>query len=283
LSPYLGLHIGTEKGFPAAVQSARDLGCEAVQIFTANPSSWRSRMADARAPRAFTDALRQGGARSVVSHANYLINIAGTEEPLYSKSCDALDDELRRGAAYGLDAVIVHIGSHKGAGLDAAYRNITSAVVHALTAVPDDRAPRLLLENSAGTGDNVGGVFEELAELMRRLEAQADRVGICFDTAHAHSTGHDMSGAEMVGDTLAELDEIIGLDRIFVIHANDTQVPVGGKRDKHWHIGEGFIGSDGFAYLLHHPGLADRPFILETPGDEHIEGKRNLETLRALM
>jgi deoxyribonuclease-4 len=283
LSPYLGLHIGTDKGFPAAVQSARDLGCQAVQIFTANPSSWRSKMADARAARAFTDALREGGARSVVSHANYLINIAGTEEPLYSKSCAALEDEVRRGAAYGLDAVIVHIGSHKGAGLKAAYRNIAEAVEKALAAVPAGGSPRLLLENSAGTGYNVGGLFEELAELMQRLQPHAGRIGICFDTAHAHSAGHDMSGSEMVGDTMAQLDDIIGLDRVFVIHANDTQVPLGGKRDKHWHIGEGFVGNDGFAYLLHHPGLQDRPFILETPGDEHIEGRRNLETMRALM
>jgi deoxyribonuclease-4 len=283
LSPYLGLHIGTEKGFPAAVESARDLGCEAVQIFTANPSSWRSKMADARAARAFTEALREAGAHSVVSHANYLINIAGTEEPLYSKSCSALEDELRRGVAYGLDAVIVHIGSHKGAGLDAAYRNIESAVAQALAATAAGDSPRLLLENSAGTGNNVGGLFEELEELIARLQPHADRVGICFDTAHAHSAGHDMSGAEMVGDTIARLDESVGLDRVFIIHANDTQVPAGGKRDKHWHIGEGFVGKDGFAYLLHHPALKDRPFILETPGDEHVEGRRNLEVMRALL
>jgi deoxyribonuclease-4 len=264
------------------VESARELGAEAVQIFTCNPSSWRSPMADPRAARAFTDALRAEGVRSVVSHANYLINLAGTEEPLYSKSVAALAEDLARGAAYGLDHCIVHIGSHKGAGLESGYQHVVAAVESALADVPAAASPRLLLENSAGTGNNVGGRFEELAELMARLQPHADRVGICFDTAHAHSAGYDMSGAEMTGDTMAELEAVVSLDRVFVIHANDTQVPAGGRADRHWHIGEGLLGDDAFAYLLHHPGTQSLPFILETPGDESVEGRRNLERLRSL-
>ncbi len=91
-----------------------------------------------------------------------------------------------------------------------------------------------------------------------------------------------MTGAEMVGDTLADLDSTLGLDRVFVVHANDTQVPAGGKADRHWHIGEGLLGDDAFAYLLHHPAIGKLPFILETPGDESIEGRRNLERLKSL-
>jgi deoxyribonuclease-4 len=265
------------------VASAKDLGVEAVQIFTTNPSSWQAKMADPTTARAFTDALRAAGVRSVVSHANYLINLAGSEEPIYAKSRAALIGELKRGAAYGLDHVIVHIGSHKGAGLESGYAQVEGAVHAALEAVPAEGSPRLLLENSAGTGDNVGGTFEELAELMRRLEDVGDRVGVCFDTCHAHAAGYEMSGAEMTGDVVAELDEVLGLDRVFVIHANDTQVPAGGKADRHWHIGEGLLGEDTFAYLLHQPQLRTLPFILETPGDEHIEGRRNLEALRALV
>lgn len=239
-------------------------------------------MPDARAARAFTDSLREAGVRCVVSHANYLINLAGSEEPIYTKSSAALTEDLQRGAAYGLDHCIVHIGSHKGAGLESGYEHIVAAVEGTLASVPASGSPRLLLENSAGTGNNVGGRFEELAELMSRLEDRSDRVGICFDTAHAHSAGNDMGGAEMVGDTLAGLDQIVGLDRIFVIHANDTQVPVGGKADRHWHIGEGLLGDDAFAYLLHHPETGRLPFILETPGEEQTEGRRNLERLRSL-
>ena len=254
-----------------------------MQIFTTNPSSWQAKMADATTARAFTDSLRAEGVRTVVSHANYLINLAGTEEPIYAKSRKALVGELERGAAYGLDHVIVHIGSHKGAGLEAGYEHVESAVHAALEAVPPIGSPRLLLENSAGTGDNVGGTFEDLAELMGRLDDVRDRVGICFDTCHAHAAGYEMSGAEMTGDVIAELDEVLGLDRLFVIHANDTQVHAGAKADRHWHIGEGLLGADAFAYMLNHPQLRDLPFILETPGDEHIEGKRNLETMRALL
>jgi deoxyribonuclease-4 len=282
LTAAVGLHIGTDRGFPAAVESARDLGAEAVQIFTSDPAAWRSKMVDGRAAHAFTEALREAGARTVVSHANYLINMAGSEEPIYSKSCAALADELQRGAAYGLDHVIVHVGSHKGSGLDAAYEHVVNAVEGALTAVPAESSPRLLLENSAGTGDNVGGRFEELAELLRRLEPHRDRVGVCFDTAHAHSAGYEMTGPEMAGDAIAELDEIVGLENVFVIHANDTQVPAGGKADRHWHIGEGMLGEDTFALLLHHPVIGELPFILETPGDERTEGRRNLEVLKSL-
>lgn len=283
MSPRLGLHISTDRGFPAAVESARNLGAEAVQIFTTNPSSWRARGTDLRAARAFTDELRAGGVAVVVSHANYLINLAGVEEPIYSKSRAALADELRRGAGYGLDHVIVHIGSHKGAGLEAGYAHIVQAVEEAVAAVPPGGSPRLLLENSAGTGNNVGGRFNELRELVDRLAPHRDRVGLCFDTAHAHSAGYDMSGAEMAGDALEELDSVVGLDQVFVVHANDTQVEAGGKRDSHWHIGEGHVGDDGFALLLHDPRLADRPFILETPGDEGVEGRRNLARLRSLL
>lgn len=278
----LGLHLSVDRGFPAAVEAARDLGLEAAQIFTCNPSSWRSKMADPRAARAFTEALRGTGVRTAVSHANYLINMAGAEEPIYSKSREAIADELMRGAAYGLDHVIVHIGSHKGSGLEGAYERIVRAVQGAFAAVPANGSPRVLLENSAGTGNNVGGRFEELAELLSRLGSERDRTGICFDTAHAHSAGYDMSGAEMAGDTLAELENVVGLENVYVVHANDTQVPAGGKADRHWHIGEGLLGEDTFALLLRHPVLGQLPFILETPGDESTEGRRNLEVLRSL-
>jgi deoxyribonuclease-4 len=282
LTAALGLHIGVDRGFPAAVDSARELGAEAVQIFTSDPSAWRSKLVDARQAHAFTESLRGAGVRTVVSHANYLINMAGSEEPIYSKSCAALAEELQRGAAYGLDHVIVHVGSHKGTGLEAANDHVVAAVEGALAAVPAEGSPRLLLENSAGTGDNVGGRFEELAELMRRLAPRADRVGVCFDTAHAHSAGYEMTGAEMAGDVIAELDSVLGLANVHVIHANDTQVPAGGKADRHWHIGEGMLGEDTFALLLHDPVLGELPFILETPGDEQTEGRRNLEMLKSL-
>lgn len=239
-------------------------------------------MPDPRAARGFTNALREVGVEVIVSHANYLINLAGSEEPLYSKSCAALTEDLTRGAAYGLDHCIVHIGSHKGSGLEGGYEQIVAAVEGALETVPAAGSPRLLLENSAGTGNNVGGNFTELAELMNRLAQHSERVGLCFDTAHAHSAGNDMTGSEMTGDTLADLDGTVGLDRVFVIHANDTQVPAGGKADRHWHIGEGLLGDDAFAYLLHHPMTSKLPFILETPGDEAIEGRRNLERLKSL-
>ena len=279
----IGLHIDTGHGFRAAVDTVRDLGAEAVQIFTCNPSSWRSRSVDAGPARAFTDALRAAGVGCVVSHANYLINLAGPDPVMYAKSKSALADELRRGVAYGLDNVIVHIGSHRGSGLEVGLDRITEAVEEALAAVPAQGSPRLLLENSAGTGDNVGGRVEELGELMRRLSPHIDRVGLCLDTCHASASGYDLTGPQEAFEFLEELDAAAGLGNVRVVHANDTQVPVGGRADRHWHIGEGVIGLETFGFLLHEPRLKDLPFILETPGNESVEGRRNLETLRSLL
>jgi deoxyribonuclease-4 len=281
--PYFGLHLDTGRGFPAAVEAAIALGLEATQIFTGNPAAWKSRMADTDAARTFTDSLRAGGVRVAVSHANYLINLAGPDPKMYAKSCDALTEELRRGAAYGLDHVIVHVGSHRGAGRASGLERIVAAVEQSFAAIPAAGAPRLLLENSAGTGDNIGGRFEDLGELLRRLDSSRDRIGVCFDTCHAYASGYDLGGFEAGLKVIVDLQRCVGLDRIHVIHANDTQVPLGGKADRHWHLGEGNIGLDTFTLLLQHPTLGRLPFILETPGNEAVEGRRNLETLRSLL
>ncbi|HEV3232397.1 MAG TPA: deoxyribonuclease IV [Candidatus Dormibacteraeota bacterium] len=288
----LGLHISTNRGFAAAVESARDLGVEAVQIFTGNPAAWKAPPVQPGPAREFTEALRAAGVRTVVSHCNYLINLASDDPVLHGKSKESLANEMERAAAYGLDCVIVHIGSHRGSGLEGGLERIVAAVEHALAAVPaagsdpagqdGPRTPRLLLENSAGTGDNIGGRFEDLGELLRRLTPHADRVGICFDTAHAHSAGNDMAGPAAARATIAHLDATVGLERVHVVHANDTEVELGGKVDRHWHIGQGNVGIETFAHLLAHPVLGRLPFILETPGDEHVEGRSNLETLRLL-
>jgi deoxyribonuclease-4 len=280
--PALGLHISTGRGFAAAVDSARDLGVTAVQIFTGNPAAWKAPPVPPGPAREFTESLRAIGVRTVVSHCNYLINLASDDPALQAKSRESLANEMERAAAYGLDHVIVHIGSHKGSGLEGGLARIVEAVEQALAAVPAESSPRLLLENSAGTGDNVGGRFEELGELLSRLSPHADRLGICFDTAHAHSAGNDMAGPAAAQATLAHLDAAVGLERLFVIHTNDTEVPLGGRADRHWHIGQGLLTLETFAWMLNHPVLRRLPFILETPGDEAVEGRSNLETLRLL-
>ncbi|MHB8507830.1 MAG: deoxyribonuclease IV [Candidatus Dormibacteria bacterium] len=281
--PLIGLHLSTDRGFNAAVMAARDLGLEAAQIFTGNPSAWKAQPVRPGPARAFTEGLREAGVAVIVSHCNYLINLAGDDLVLHAKSRESLTNEMERGAAYGLDHVIVHIGSHKGSGLEAGMGRIVEAVRAALAAVPPTGAPRLLLENSAGTGDNVGGEFAELGELLDRLAEVGDRVGICFDTAHAHSAGNDMAGPVAACATLSALDRAVGLDRVFVVHANDTEVALGGKADRHWHIGQGNVGIETFAYMFKHPILGRLPYILETPGDEAVEGRSNLEVLRMLV
>ena len=281
--PAIGLHLCTDRGFASAVESAHALGVESVQVFTGNPASWKAPPVQPGPARAFTEALRAGGVRTIVSHCNYLINLAGSEPILHSKSRESLANEMERAAAYGLDHVIVHIGSHKGAGLETGIEQVVGAVESALAAVPAEGSPRLLLENSAGTGDNVGGRFEELGTLLDRLSAHSERLGICFDTAHAHSAGNDMGGAEAVRGTLARLDQEVGLGRVYVVHANDTEVALGGKADRHWHIGQGNLGIEAFAQMFSDPVMGRLPYILETPGDEAVEGRSNLGVLRMLV
>jgi deoxyribonuclease-4 len=270
----------TGRGLEKAVEMIKALELEAVQVFTDNPSAWRSAPVDPKATEFFRRSLRELGVDPVLSHAMYLINLAGPNPNFQKKSRAALQAELERADRYGCQYVVVHVGSHMGEGAQAGIDRVVAGLDDVLSRAGGSAT--CLLETSAGGGAYVGASFEDLAQILGRLPQHAERLGVCFDTAHAYASGYDDAGAVGMTATLDQLTTIIPPQRIKACHCNDTTVALGGKADRHVSIGQGNIGLEGFRALLHYETLAHCGFVLETPGEEMLEGRANLTTLRSL-
>jgi deoxyribonuclease IV len=277
----IGMHMRTGRGLERAVETIKALQLKAVQIFTDNPSAWRSAPVDPKATEFFRRSLEELDVRPALSHAMYLINLAGPNPNFQKKSREALRAELERAPLYGITYVVVHVGSHMGEGAQAGIDRVVAALDEVLSKATGSAT--CLLETSAGGGAYVGAKFEDLAQILGRLPQHAARLGVCFDTAHAYASGYDDAGADGMRTTIDQLTSIIPAGRIRACHCNDTTVALGGKADRHVNIGEGNIGVEGFRALLNDARLAHCAFVLETPGEEMLEGLHNLTTLRSLL
>jgi deoxyribonuclease-4 len=277
----IGMHVHTGRGLDKAVDTIKALQLQAVQIFTANPSAWRSAPVDAQATAMFKRSLEELDVRPAMAHAMYLINLASPNPNFQKKSTAALGAELTRAEAYGLQYVVTHVGSHMGDGAQLGIDRVVATLDQVLSTTGGSTV--CLLETSAGGGAYVGASFEDLAQILGRLPQHAERLGVVFDTAHAYASGHDVAGAEGMRTTLDQLTSIVPAKRIRACHCNDTTVTLGGKADRHVNIGQGNIGLEGFRALLHYEPLAHCAFVLETPGEEMLEGLENLTTLRSLL
>jgi deoxyribonuclease IV len=276
----IGMHVRTGRGLERAAAAIEELRLDTLALFTGNPSAWRSAPVDVGATDQFRKEMARLGVHPVLSHAMYLINLASPNPTFYEKSQDALVAELTRAPAYGVHDVVTHIGSHMGEGREAGIARAVKALDAVLTRARSGAG--LLLEISAGGGDYIGSRFEDLGEILDALPQHSPRLGICLDTAHAYASGYDLAGEEGMRAGIDRLVELVAADRIRACHCNDTTVDLGGKADRHHHIGQGKVGMEGFRELLHHPALAHAAFILETPGEETLEGLQNLTTLREL-
>ena len=276
----IGMHVRTGRGLERAAASIAELRLDTIALFTGNPSAWRSAAVDVRATDQFRKEMARLDVRPVLSHAMYLINLASPNPTFYQKSQDALVEELVRAPAYGCDDVVAHIGSHMGEGREAGIARAVKALDAVLSRAAGGSG--LLLEISAGGGAYIGSRFEDVAEILDALPQHAPRLGVCLDTAHAYASGYDLAGKEGMRAAIDRLVELVPAARVRACHCNDTTVACGGKADRHHHVGQGNIGMEGFRELLHDPALAHAAFILETPGEEMLEGLQNLTTLREL-
>jgi deoxyribonuclease-4 len=277
-------------GFVRAVERARLHGCESLQIFAKNASQWRGRPIDADEAVRFREAVAESGLAPVVSHASYLINLASTAPALRAQSIAALIDELDRADALGLQGVVLHPGTCTAGTEDDALRLVADGIREALNARREPHA-RLLLEHTAGQGRTIGHRFEHLAAILGHIGTPA-AVGVCLDTCHLHAAGYDLTNEAGYQATFLAFEQIVGFDRLAVIHANDSKKPLGSRVDRHEHIGEGTIGLEAFARLLRDPRLAGLPFLLETAKADTAANPRlvvsdpldmkNLATLRRL-
>ena len=240
------------------------MGADAIQVHPTPPGFWGSPKLDEDRIATFKKAAAEHGHPPFYFHAVYLINLAGDDKTLRQRSESTLTGYLRAADELGIDGVIFHTGSHKGAGFEVRLPSITEHIQHVLERA-DPKKARLLIENNAGLGGCVGAKFEEIEQMLSALDNDP-RVAVCFDTCHAFASGYDERTVPDVKKTIDELDRVIGLGRVPVIHANDSVTGLGSNRDRHANIGTGQIGEEGFRALLHEPRLARLPFILEVPG-----------------
>jgi len=278
----------THSNAAKAAQIASQIGCTSIQIFASNPTGWRPTAGNPASQVAFAQATRDYGLDPVVIHAPYLINLASPDEVIWEKSVSLLRWTLQRGELLGAASVVFHTGSHRGSGVDAGLARIAEAIALILPETPP--GVMLLLENDVGAGNSLGHNFEQISMVLDVLPQYEDRLGVCLDTAHLWGAGHDISNAASVQQLLQHFDDIIGLNRLKVIHLNDTEMALGSHRDVHTRLGEGIIGEEGLRALLCHTRLDHVAVLLETPikTDEHDKedwehDKQQLEKAKELM
>ena len=267
-------------GIYRALERGKDAGCRTIQIFLKNSTQWQGKPLHEEDRVRYLEVRKRMGIHPVVAHNSYLINLASPDPDLYRKSLGAFVEEMKRARFLGIGCVILHPGAHMGDGEDRGLARVAAALDCALDQV--EPPVRILLENTAGQGTCLGHRFEHLATILGSLREER-RVGICLDTCHTFAAGYDIRASESYRKSMRELDRLVGIERVGVIHVNDSKGKLGCRVDRHAHIGKGFIGLDGFRCLVNDRRFFHVPMILETPkGEDLALDRRNLATLRRL-
>jgi deoxyribonuclease-4 len=273
--------MSIDGGLHRALERGHSIGCDAIQLFTRNNVRWKAKQRTAEELELYRETQERTGIDPVVAHAIYLINLAAPDKRVHSLSNAAYRDDLARCHEAKIPYLVLHPGSHKGQGLEDGINRIAEGIRSAYAEHPE-YAVKTLLENTAGQGDTIGCTFQELAQIA----AQAGDVplGYCLDTAHALASGYDIRTLEGCKAVLAEFDQILGLDKLYCLHLNDSKTDLNSHRDRHAQIGQGCVGVGAFAGLLNDPRLAGRPMLLETPKSEDLhEDVENLALLQSLI
>jgi len=282
--PLLGAHQSIAGGYEKALLAAHALGCDTVQLFTKSTNQWAAKELTAEEIRTFRRTLKETRLRLPMAHVCYLINLASPDPLLLRRSVEAFVVEYERAEALGLRYLVMHPGSPVDGNVEAGL----ARVAHALDEV-HRRCPRcrcqVLLEATAGQGNNLGHRFEHLAAILAAVAAPA-RLGICLDTCHVHAAGYALAPRAAYQATLREFNKVIGTKWLRAFHLNDSQKPRGSRVDRHAHIGAGSLGLEPFRLLLNDPRFRNRPMVLETPkeGDHGADMDAvNLGVLRGLL
>ncbi|MEA2076344.1 MAG: deoxyribonuclease IV [Euryarchaeota archaeon] len=277
----VGVHVSIAGSIDKAVDRAIEKGCDTFQIFTRNPRGWKIKELTETAAIRFSGKVKHSKIFPPVDHMPYLPNLAAPTDDVYDKSVAALTEELKRCNALQIPYLVTHLGSHRGSGKEAGLRRIGNAINTAFREVAIDNGVMLLLENTAGTKNSMGGTFEDIRAIMARIEHK-ERIGICFDTCHAFVAGYELRTEKSLNATIQHFDEVIGLGHLKLIHLNDAKAGLDSRLDRHEHIGLGYIGEGGFRVILKDARIRDLPMILETPVDDRRDDRGNLRKVREL-
>ncbi|AKI98067.1 deoxyribonuclease IV [Kosmotoga pacifica] len=269
----IGAHMSTSKGYHRVPFETLEIGGNTFQIFPHSPSMWKAKLPEEKKVELLKEAMANTGLNpgDVLVHSGYLINLASPKKEVREKSIELLKQEVRIVEMLGLKYLNFHPGSHLGTGLDTGIDRIASGIDEVLSTVENSEII-LLLENVAPKGGNIGSTFEELKLIIERT-SYSDQIGITYDTCHGFDSGYDICSRNAVEKLLIEIDHWLGLERLKMIHLNDSKYPLGAAKDRHERIGEGYIGYEGFTAFLSNDEILKRPLLLETPGGnaEHAE------------
>ncbi|MXR50727.1 deoxyribonuclease IV [Halovenus sp. WSH3] len=271
----VGAHVSVAGGVDNAVQRQIDVGGNCGQIFTTSPQVWQEPSIEDDEADRFVDESTDAGVGPWVIHSAYLVNLATPKEDLREKSRSSMQAELDAADRLGIEYVNVHLGAHTGAGVEGGLDN-AATVIDSLS-IPDDVT--LLIESDAGSGTKLGGEFEHLAGVIERTDADIE---VCLDTAHAFAAGYDLSTPEGVEESLAEFDDVVGLENLAYVHLNDSKHDCGTNKDEHAHIGEGKIGESGMRAFINHEAIRDVPLVLETPTEDGKSYEWNIDRVHEL-
>lgn len=279
-APRIGFHAPISGGLFKALITSRELDCQTVQIFSRNPRGWTAKTLTDEEVALFKRVRRLTKISPVVIHANYLINLAAADESMLQKSRASFREELERGIRLGANYLVVHPGSSRGACEADGIATCAESLKIAADGL-DLSSFRILLENTAGQGECIGHRFEHLGEIITACPDIP--LGVCFDTAHAFTAGYDIREEDGLVATIEALDRAVGARNVRAIHFNDSRAPYYSRVDRHWHIGQGHIGTEALRRVAQHRKLNRAAFILETPYLTPADNKPNIEALRSFV
>ena len=275
-----GFHISIAGGFSKIIERAAVRGCETIQFFSRNPRGWRYAPLDKKEVGHFRSLVKPSALFPLFLHLPYLPNIASRDSEFYRRSIQSIIVDLQRAEQIGTHYLIIHVGHRMASSEEEAMEAVSQGIDQAFERAKNSVI--LLLENTAGQGTEIGYNFQHLRRILDGVH-DGERMGICLDTAHAFEAGYDLSRKEGIEEALESFDRTIGLKRLHLLHLNDSKTPLGSRKDRHWHIGEGYIGKEGFRNLINHPSIRTLPGIMETPRKDTVEDLKNMRVIRSLV
>ena len=276
----IGFHVSISGGFSLSVRRAFELGCTCMQIFSRNPRGWTVKPIDRGDVAEFKKLREQWDIGPVFVHTNYLINLASPKPDLYQRSIEQFVIDLERTEQLGAEYLVTHLGSASGKEAGWMIERVSEALNYAMKFHPPKAM--VLLENTAGEKGDVGYTLEQVQEVIGQLH-ESPFIGLCYDTCHGFAAGYDIRSQKGVDALARTIDTTVGLKRLKGLHLNDCLRDFNSHVDRHWHIGEGKIGPDGFRLLLNHPAFRDIPKIMETPKETEEDDPRNMKVVRSLI
>ncbi len=276
----IGFHVSISGGFSLSVQRAFELGCTCMQIFSRNPRGWTVKPFDSDDVAEFKKLREKWDIGPVFVHTNYLINLASSKADLYARSIEQFVIDLERTEHLGAEYLVTHLGSASGMAPEWMIERVSNAFNMAMRLHPPKAG--ILLENTAGESGDVGYTLEQVQDVISRLD-DARNIGICYDTCHGFAAGYDIRTKKDVDALAKKIDETVGLEKLKGMHLNDCLRDFGSHVDRHWHIGDGTIGLDGFNALLNHAAFKNVPKIMETPKNTEEDDPRNMKTVRSIV